>query len=139
MERACKNCAHYDKDNNDYPCVTCNGGFNWEQRDEHDNEDEEETEMENKELFTEDVERIVNAIDRQAVIDDRYEKRQHRRQQKILNKAILACSIGLVFAVFHLFGLAADWLAGTIGVACGICGSFYAGRFLENGKCWGWH
>ena len=96
--------------------------------------------MENNEVvFEEDIEMIVNNTERQAIIDERYEKRQRHRQEKMLKKAFLFATIFVALIVLTCL----DWINHIISmpgvVMSGIWAAFCFGRWFENGKCWGWH
>lgn len=93
--------------------------------------------MENK-IYKEDVERIVNAPERQEVINAFHHKRQAKRQRKMLIDACVYAAIALAFGSIGCVGWMFGWLAYPVCAACGICSAFRFGRWFENGKCWGW-
>ena len=96
--------------------------------------------MENKEIiYNDDVERIVNDPERQAIIDERYEKRQHHRQKKMLNKAFLFATIFAAFIALTTLDWINCFVSFPVIVLSGIWSAFCFGRWFENGKCWGWY
>ena len=96
--------------------------------------------MENKEIiYNDDVERIVNEHGRQEAINAFHEKRQERRQRKILNDGVVYASIAIAFAVIGSLGWLTDWIANPVAASCALYSAFCFGRYFENGKCRGWH
>lgn len=94
--------------------------------------------MENK-IYNDDVERIVNEPERQAAINAFHEKRQAKKQRKMLIDAITYFVLSLCFVLLGVQGLMTVYIAYPVSVFCGILCAFSAGRFFENGKCWGWY
>ena len=94
--------------------------------------------MENK-IYNDDVERLVNDPVRQEAINAFHEKRQAKRQRKMLIDAVAYAFIALGFGFLGYVGLMSPWIAIP---ACNI-GSLYSayrfGRWFENGKCRGWY
>lgn len=96
--------------------------------------------MENKNaIYNDDVERIVNDPERQAIIDDRYHKRQMHRQRKMLTTALVYVFFAATFGALGLAGWMLVWIAYPVCAACCVWSAFNFGRWFENGKCWGWH
>ena len=95
--------------------------------------------MENKKIYNDDVERIVNDPERQAIIDDRYYKRQMHRQRKMLTTALVYAFFAAAFGALGLAEWMWVWIAYPVCAACGVWSAFNFGRWFENGKCWGWH
>ena len=93
--------------------------------------------MENK-IYNDDVERIVNDPERQEAINVFHEKRQAKRQRKMLMDASVYAAITLVFGLLGCVGWMTKYIALPV---CGLTGLYCAfrfGRWFENGKCWGW-
>lgn len=96
--------------------------------------------MENKEIiYNEDVERIVNDHERQEAINAFYEKRQARRQRKMLMDACVYLAFAIAFGLLGYVGWMFNWLAYPVCGACGLYSAFQFGRWFENGKCRGWY
>ena len=94
--------------------------------------------MENK-IYNDDVERIVNDTERQKAINAFHEKRQAKRQRKMLIDAVVYASFSCVFGAFGVAGWTIPSLAFHLSAICGLYSTFRFGRWFENGKCWGWH
>ena len=95
--------------------------------------------MENKNVYNDDVERIVNEPERQEAISTFYEKRQERKQKKILNNACLKLVLAVVFGLLGVSGLFVSWFAFPVMSVFGLCSAFSFGRYFENGKVFGWY
>lgn len=95
--------------------------------------------MENKKIYNDDVERIVNDPERQEAINAFHEKRQARRQKKMLVDACVYATIAVAFCILGFLGWIIPWIAFPILSVCGFYSTFCFGRWFENGKCWGWH
>ena len=93
--------------------------------------------MENK-IYNDDVERIVNDPERQEAINAFHEKRQARRQRKMLIDACVYAAITLAFGLLGCFGWMTHYIALPVCGIGGLCSAFQFGRWFENGKCWGW-
>ena len=99
-----------------------------------------ETDIEQmKKRIVEDVERIVNDPERQAIIDDRYYKRQMHRQKNMLTTALVYAFFAAAFVALGLIGWMWVWLAYPVCAACGVWSAFNFGRWFENGKIYGWY
>ena len=94
--------------------------------------------MKNK-IYNDDVERIVNNPERQEAINAFYEKRMAKRQRKMLIDAVVYATIALVFGLLGCVGWMTPHIALLVCCIGGLCSSFQFGRWLENGKCRGWH
>lgn len=94
--------------------------------------------MENK-IYNDDVERIVNDPERQAIIEERYHKRIQHQQRKMMIDAILYSAIAVAFGALGIIGFIDVRLAFPVCTAVGIWSAFCFGRFFENGKVYGWH
>ena len=93
--------------------------------------------MENK-IYNDDVERIVNDPERQQAINDFHEKRQAKRQEKLLVNFWVSAAIAIAFGLFCCVGWMKPWVALLFCVTGGLYSAFCLGRYFENGKCWGW-
>ena len=93
--------------------------------------------MENK-IYNDDVERIVNDPERQEAINAFHEKRQEKRQRKMLIVACVYASFALVFGLLGIVGWMFNWIAYPVCAACALYSAFRFGRWFENGKCRGW-
>ncbi len=94
--------------------------------------------MENKKIYAEDIERIVNDPERQEAINAFHEKRYARRQRKMLIDACVYLTFAVAFGLLGIVGWMFNWLAFPVCAACGLYSAFRFGRWFENGKCWGW-
>ena len=97
--------------------------------------------MENKTITYDDVrewERIVNDPERQEAIAKFHNKRQTKRQRKMLTDACVYATIALAFGLLGVGGCVSAWLAYPVMAACGLYATFCFGRYFENGKCCGW-
>ncbi len=95
--------------------------------------------MENKNaIYNDDVERIVNEPRRQEAINAFHEKRQAKRQRKMLTDACVYATIGLAFGVLGVGGCITAQIAFPVMAVCGLYATFCCGRYFENGKCQGW-
>ena len=94
--------------------------------------------MENKKIYNDDVERIVNDQQRQEVINAFHEKRYAKRQRKMLMDACMYAAIALAFGLLGIVGWMFNWIAYPVCAACALYSAFRFGRWFENGKCWGW-
>lgn len=95
--------------------------------------------MENKKIYNDDVERIVNDPKRKKAINAFHEKKQAERQKKMYMDAVVYLTISLVAGMLGLFGWMTEWIAFPLCGVCGLYSAFCFGRFFENLKCWGWH
>ena len=96
--------------------------------------------MENKNtIYNDDVERIVNDLERQEAIEAFHQKRKVNRQKKMLDKAIVLCGIAILFQVCGLFGLIVEWISLPVFAVSMACSAFCFGRWFENGKIYGWY
>ena len=95
--------------------------------------------MENNKIYNDDVERIVNDPERQEAINAFHEKRQAKRQRKMLIDAFLYLAFAMAFGLLGSVGWMFNWFAYPVCAACGLYSSFRFGRWFENGKCWGWY
>lgn len=95
--------------------------------------------MENKKIYNDDVERIVNDQERQKAINAFHEKRQARKQRKMLVDAVVYAAIALAVGLLGCVGWMTAWIAFLVCAAGGLYSAFCFGRWFENGKCWGWH
>ena len=94
--------------------------------------------MENKKIYNEDVERIVNEPGRQEAINAFHEKRMARRQKKMLVDGCVYATIALAFGLLGCVGWMFNWLAYPVCAACVLHSAFRFGRWFENGKVYGW-
>lgn len=95
--------------------------------------------MENKNaIYNDDVERIVNDPERQEAINAFHEKRQAKRQRKMLVDACVYAAIAIAFGLLGCVGWMTPYIALPVFAACGLYSAFRFGRWFENGKCWGW-
>ena len=94
--------------------------------------------MENKNFYTDSVEKIVNDPKRQTAIAEAWRKRRARRQRSILNGAVAYALLSFAFAFFGLIGWVTSWVAFPVCAAGGLCSAFRFGRLFENGKTFGW-
>ena len=94
--------------------------------------------MENKKIYNDDVERIVNDPERQAAISEFHNKRLAKRQRKMLIEAIVFAVICLPIGVLWKTGLMSVLVTAPLQLICSVCSAFCFGRFFENGKCYGW-
>ena len=94
--------------------------------------------MENK-MYNDDVERIVNDPERREAINAFYEKRQAKRQRKMLMDACVYAAIALAFGLLGCGGWMFNCIAYPVCAVFGLYSAFRFGRWFENGKCWGWH
>jgi hypothetical protein len=94
--------------------------------------------MENKKIYNDDVERIVNDPKKKRIADMRYFEREERQQIRLINISLILTIIGvLLFAVGSL-GIVASWLS-QFGIAiCFLSAMFWFGRYFENAKIKGW-
>lgn len=98
---------------------------------------EEANEME-KNIYNDDVERIVNDPERKSAIKKRNEKRRIWKYKKMLVKAVALAGIGLIFGLFGCFGWISPFISIIICAFSGFYAAFLFGRWFENGKCNGW-
>jgi hypothetical protein len=93
--------------------------------------------MENK-IYNDDVERIVNAPERQATISKKYERKRLIRERAILADAASFGFLSVVFAVLGFSGWLLPFIAfsnfGIFGLFC----IFYFGRWYQMKKKAGW-
>jgi fatty acid desaturase len=94
--------------------------------------------MENKKIYNDDVERIVNDPERQEAINAFHEKRAARRQRKMLADACVYLAFALAFGALGVLGWMFNWIAYPVCAVCGLYSAFLTGRWFENGKCLGW-
>lgn len=94
--------------------------------------------MENKKIYNDDVERIVNDPERQEAINAFREKRMAKRQRKMLVDACVYAAIALAFGLLGCIGWMTPYIALPVCGIGGLYSSFRFGRWFENGKCWGW-
>lgn len=94
--------------------------------------------MENK-IYNDDVERIVNDPDRVEAINNFHRKRHHQQQRKMLIDAVVCAVVALIFGLFGCVGFLAPWVSVIVTGIVGLYSSFLFGRFVENGKCYGWY
>ena len=94
--------------------------------------------MENKKIYNDDVERIVNEPERQEAIAEFYHKRQAKRQRKMLIDACAYAAIALAFGLLACFSCMTPYIALPVCGIGGLYSAFRFGRWFENGKCRGW-
>lgn len=94
--------------------------------------------MENKKIYNDDVERIVNDPKRQWDINAFREKRQAKRQRKRLIDACVYAAIALAVGLLGCVGWMNPYIAFLVCGIGGLYAAFLFGRWFENGKCWGW-
>lgn len=94
--------------------------------------------MENKNIYTDNVERIVNDPKRQNEIAEAWRKRRAMRQRRILTSAISYAALSFVFAFFGLVGWVIPCVAFPVCATGGLCSAFRFGRLFEHGKTFGW-
>ena len=90
--------------------------------------------MENK-IYGDDVERVVNK--KHEIMEKRYDARIAYRQNKMINTVVFYATMAIALLVIGLIGWIKMWLALPIVISCALYAAFSAGRFFENGKCWG--
>lgn len=90
--------------------------------------------MENK-IYGDDVERVVNK--KHEIMEQRYDQRIARKQNKILQSSIFYAVMATLFLMIGILGWMATWIAIPVFSGCALYSAFTAGRFFENGKCWG--
>lgn len=92
--------------------------------------------MENKKIYGDDVERVVNKAykTKQATKMARVEK----KRRKLIVNAITFATVGLVFALFGICNWLVGWIAFPLFFGFVVYATFCFGRFFENGKCLGW-
>lgn len=92
--------------------------------------------MENKNaIYNDDVERVVNQ--KHEIIERRYDARIAHRQNKMLQTAVFYFVISIAFLAVGILNWMVKWIAFPICILCALYSAFSAGRFYENGKCWG--
>ena len=94
--------------------------------------------MENKKIYNDDVERIVNDPERQEAINAFHEKRMAKRQRKMIIDACVYAAIAFAFGSLSCVGWMISYIALPVCGICGLYSTFRFGRWFENGKCWGW-
>lgn len=91
--------------------------------------------MENKKIYGDDVERVVNK--KHEIMERRYDSRIAYRQNKLIKTVIFYAAIAIAFFVIGICDFMAIWIAFPVFAFCALYAAFSAGRFYENGKCWG--
>ena len=91
--------------------------------------------MENKKIYGDDVERVVN--EKHEIMEKRYDSRIAYRQNKMMRTVVFYATIAICFFAIGFFEWIKMWLALPIFATCALYAAFSAGRFFENGKCWG--
>ena len=94
--------------------------------------------MENKKIYNDDVERIVNDPERLEAINAFHNKRKAKRQRKMFTDGLILAFIAVVIGLLGIYGLLAVWVSFPAFSVCGLCSAFMFGRFFENGKTCGW-
>ena len=93
--------------------------------------------MENKNIYNDDVERIVNDPERQKGINAFHEKRQKRKQLKMLVDAVVYAAIAIAVGLLGCVGCMTAWIAFLVCAAGGLYSAFCFCRWVGNGKGWG--
>lgn len=93
--------------------------------------------MENK-IYNDDVERIVNDQARKEAVNAFHEKRQAKRQRKMLIDAIVYATIAIAFGLLGCVGWMTPYIAFPVCIICCLYSAFCFGRWFENCKCLGW-
>ena len=94
---------------------------------------EEANKVENKKIYNDDVERIVNDPERIKAINAFHEKRQAKRQNKLLTDAVVYAAISLAFGLCGGFHIMAVWIAFPVMAACGLYATFIFGSLVHEG------
>lgn len=90
-------------------------------------------------IYNDDVEKMVNNPERQEAINAFHEKRQARKQRKMLNTGILYAAFTIAFYVLGMVGWMFGWVAYPLCAICCFWSALNFGRWFENGKCLGWY
>lgn len=94
----------------------------------------EANKMENKKIYNDDVERIVNDPERQEAITEKHKKEHEERQAKILTDVLAFGVASLFCGLMGCFGWAAPWVAFPAFAVCGLYSAFLFGRWFEGNK-----
>lgn len=93
--------------------------------------------VENKKIYNDDVERIVNDPDRQKAINAFHEKRMAKRHRKMLMDACVYAAIAVTFGLLGCVGWMTTYIALPVCNIMGMYATFCFGRWFENRKCRG--
>jgi fatty acid desaturase len=85
-----------------------------------------------------DIFEMVNNHERQEAIRRRYSEKRKRNNLKIVNWAVAFGFVSLFFSLMAVTGCMIVWVAFPLCTFFGMLSAFTAGRWFENGKCWGW-
>lgn len=94
--------------------------------------------MKKKNIYAEDIERIVNDPERQQKIDEFHTERMAKRQRKMLLRSVAHATLAIIFAILGLLSWMTPWIAYPMLAICGLVAAFNFGRWFENGKVYGW-
>lgn len=94
--------------------------------------------MENKKIYAEDIERIVNDPERQQKIEKFHRERLADRQKKMLLRSVTHATLAIIFAILGFVGWMTPWISYPMLAILGLSASFNFGRWFENGKVYGW-
>lgn len=88
--------------------------------------------------YNEDVERIVNNIEHQAAICARRRRKRVAEQRKMLRSWILSACACVPVWFLYMAGMINSWVSIPVLAVLSLYASFRFGRWVENGKAFGW-
>ena len=95
--------------------------------------------MENKKIYNDDVERIVNNPNRQKWIARKYSNAEYRKNTRLMNKIIIFTILGALFLFADLAECVTTWIACPAAVICEMIAMFHFGKLSAICKIKGWN
>ena len=95
--------------------------------------------MENKKIYNDDVERIVNDPKKKRMADMRDKMAIVKKQKNIFEIAYIMTLLAVLFLICGLSEFIIYWLAYGAASVFALCSAFYWGKLCEHAKIYGWY